>query len=169
MPTSPAASTTSNPPMPARSAPKKSMNMKNSHGARNATARPVVVYRPNATPSLPSAVILSSRVRAADWVGPMNRPSISPHTQNASTPDRDSSVSPAAIIAASDPTMTGLDPTWSSSRPPSTAPTAATVLALIPNSSTSACETPYTRTPRTAPNANTPDSPSRNTALASRK
>jgi len=117
--------------------------MKNSHGARDATARPVVVWRPNATPSLPSAVILSSKVRAADWVGPMNRHSISPHTQererarqrHQGQPDRDHR-------AASDQMMTGLEPTWSSSRPPSTAPTAAITQAVIPNSSTSACEMP---------------------------
>ena len=64
--------------------------------------------------------------------------------------------------------MTGLEPTRSSSRPPSTAPIAATMLAHTPNTSTSACDTPYTLTPSTAPNANTPVSPSLNTALANR-
>jgi hypothetical protein len=41
--TRPAASTTHSPPIPARSVPKKSMKVKNIHGARNDTARPVVV------------------------------------------------------------------------------------------------------------------------------
>ena len=42
----------------------------------------------------------------------------------------------------SDPTMTGLAPNRSSSRPPMTAPIAATTLAQTPNNSTSACEMP---------------------------
>ncbi len=70
--------------------------------------------------------------------------------------------------AASEPTMTGLEPTLSSSRPPTTAPIAATTQAHTPKISTSACETPYTVTPNTAPNAKIPVSPSLNTALANK-
>ena len=73
--------------MPARSAPKTATNVENMNGARGATARPVMVYRPKATPSLPWAVIRSSSVRAEACVGPMNRHSSSPHAQNATTPD----------------------------------------------------------------------------------
>ena len=98
----------------------------------------------------------------------MNRHSISPHAQNAAGPDSTSSAVPTAIIALSDVTITRLEPNQSSARPPSTAPTAATTEAAIPNSSTSACETPYTVTPSTAPKVNTPARPSRNTALAPR-
>ena len=98
----------------------------------------------------------------------MNRHNSSPQTQNATAPDSVINVSPTAIMAVSEPTMIGLDPSRSSSSPPSTAPIAAITLALTPNSSTSACEIPYTFTPSTAPKANTPARPSRNTALASR-
>ena len=78
------------------------------------------------------------------------------------------SVIPTAISALSDPIRIGLAPIRSSSRPPSTAPAAATVEAATPKSSTLACEMPYTLTPRTAPKAKMPARPSRNTALTSR-
>ncbi len=120
--------------MPARSVPNRSMKIEISAGARNDTARPVVVYRPKATPSLPSAEIRSISVRAADWIGPTNRHSSSPQTQKASAPDNVINVSPTAIMATSEPTMTGLEPSRSSRMPPSTAPTAAITLALTPNS-----------------------------------
>ena len=110
----------------------------------------------------------SISVRAEDCVGPMNRQSSSPQIQKATGPDSVIRVSPTAIIEASEPTMTGLDPNRSSTSPPSNAPTAAITLALTPNSSTSAFEMPYALTPSTAPNAKTPARPSRNTALASR-
>ena len=83
-------------------------------------------------PPCPAAVIRSSCVRADDCVGPMNRHSNSPQTQNAMAPDSVSKVEPTAIIAASEPMMTGLEPTRSSSSPPSTAPTAATTQARHP-------------------------------------
>ena len=47
----------------------------------------------------PSPVIRSRRVRAADWVGPTNRASRSPHIQNAAGPDSDIRVIPTTIIA----------------------------------------------------------------------
>ena len=40
----------------------------------------------------------------------MNRHSISPHTQKATGPESTIMVSVTAMIATSDPTMTGLDP-----------------------------------------------------------
>src|SRR5690349_21068804 len=129
MPTSPVANTTHNPPMPARSLSNTSMNVENNHGARKDTARPVVVNKPNATPSLPSAVIRSISVRAEACTGPMNRHSSRPHTQNAAAPDNASSVSATVIIAINEPTFTSLEPSLSSSRPPNTAPTAAMMLA----------------------------------------
>src|SRR5574337_1308171 len=165
---SPSTSTLHSPPSPARSAWKTSTNTENSPGARNATARPAIAYKPTAIPPIPSFAIRSSRVRADDWVGPMNTQSNSPQAQNARGPDSVIKVMPTVIIATSDPTMTALDPIRSSSSPPSTAPTAATTLAAIPKISTSPAETPYTLTPSTAPKANTPDRPSRKTALASR-
>ena len=72
----------------------------------------------------------------------MNRHSNNPQIQNATAPDSVINVSPMAIIAVSEPTMTGLEPSRSSSSPPSTAPTAAITLALTPNSSTLASEIP---------------------------
>ena len=128
--------------MPARSAPKTAMKVENMTGARNDTARPVVVYRPKATPSLPSADIRSISVRAADSDGPMNRHSISPQIQNARTPDDVMRMRPTTIIAVSAPTMTGLAPNRSSSTPPMTAPMAAMMLALTPNSITSSSAMP---------------------------
>ena len=64
--------------------------------------------------------------------------------------------------------MTGLAPTRSSSRPPTTAPIAANVEATIPKIRTLPWESPYTLTPSTAPNAKIPAKPSRNTALTTR-
>jgi len=128
--------------MPARSVPKRSMKAENSHGARNDAARPVVVKRPKAMPSLPSADMRSISVRADDWVGPMNKHSSSPHTQNTAAPDRAISVTATAIIAINEPTMTDLEPSRSSSRPPNTAPTAAITLAPTANNRTSAAEMP---------------------------
>src|SRR5882757_2820289 len=168
MPTRPMASTAQIPPNPARSAPNTAMNVPKNHGARNDAARPVVVYSPNATPSLPSVVRRSICVRAADWVGPTKRHSSSPQIQNEVAPSRVSRTSAVTIRALKDPTMTGLDPRRSSSRPPITEPIAAITQAHTPNSRTSAGDTPYTVTPTTAPNVNTPVSPSRNTALAAR-
>src|SRR5690625_3806854 len=162
----PAASTTHSPPIPARSAPKRSTKVKNIQGARNDAARPVVVYRPNATPSLPGPDSRSINARAAARIGPTNRHSASPQIQNSSGPEPLSNTSPTAIMAASEQVMTGLGPTRSASTPPDTAPTAATMLTHTPKISTSACDTPYTLTPSTAPNAKIPVSPSRNTALA---
>ena len=78
-------------------------------------------------------------------------------------------VRPNAMMLASDPTITGLDPIRSSTSPPTTAPNAATMLAATPKISTSAGEIPYTLTPSTPPKVNRPASPSRNTAAASRK
>ncbi|PQM44449.1 hypothetical protein C1Y40_05393 [Mycobacterium talmoniae] len=101
-------------------------------------------------------------------MGPTNRHSSSPQIQNARGPEAHSSATPIAIMSVSEPVMTGLGPTRSASRPPTTAPIAATMLTHTPKMSTSACDTPYTLTPRTAPNAKMPVSPSRNTALASR-
>src|SRR5690349_12062774 len=98
----------------------------------------------------------------------MNGHNISPHTQKATAPDNAISVTATVIIAINEPTITSLDPSRSSSRPPSTAPTAAITLAPTPNKSTFAAEMPYTLTPNTAPNVATPVSPSRNTALASK-
>ena len=49
------------PPRPARTAPNTSTKTENSHGAMNATARPVMVYRPKATPSLPWLAILQQQ------------------------------------------------------------------------------------------------------------
>src|SRR5208283_3981500 len=157
------------PPRPARTAPNPSTNTENSHGATNDTARPVIVYRPNATPSLPCFAICSSRARADDCDGPMNMHSNSPHTQKATEPDSTIKVSVTTTIATSDATMTGFDPVRWSTNPPSTAPTAATTLATTPNISTLACEMPYTLTPSTAPNAKIAASPSRKSALANRK
>ena len=119
-------------------------------------------------PSLPSPVIRNSKVRAADWVGPTNRHSSRPQTQNAIGPESDSNAMPTTIMALSEATMTGLAPIRSSRRPPTTAPSAATVEAITPKINTSAGEMPYTLTPSTAPNAKTPDRPSRNTALTNR-
>ena len=119
-------------------------------------------------PSLPSVAMRNICVRAEDCVGPMNRQSSSPQIQKAMGPDSVIRVSPAAIIEASEPTMTGFDPNRSSTNPPISAPIAAITLALAPNNSTSAFEMPYTLTPRIAPNAKIPARPSRNTALASR-
>ena len=75
---------------------------------------------------------------------------------------------PTQIMALSDPTMIGFAPRRSSSRPPTTAPRAATVDANTPKIKTLPGEMPYTLTPSTAPKAKTPESPSRNTALTSR-
>src|ERR1700733_1245884 len=169
MPSSPAPITRHSPPMPARTAPNTSTKAENSHGAKNDTARPVIVYRPNATPSLPSPDIRSSSVRADDTVGPINRHNSSPKTQNKRGPDTAIKVSPTAMMLASDPTITRLDPIRSSINPPSRAPTAATTLAATPNISTAAGEIPYALTPSTPPKVNTPVSPSRNNALDSRK
>ncbi len=98
----------------------------------------------------------------------MNRHSSSPQIQNASGPDNVISVRPTTIISVSAVTITGLAPNRSSSRPPATAPTAATRHAHTPNSSTLAGEMPYTLTPSTAPKVKTPVSPSRKIALATR-
>src|ERR1700753_616125 len=117
-------------------APKPSTKTETNQGATHATARPVIVYRPNATPSLPSLAICSSKARAEDCDGPMNSASSRPHTQNATEPDSTISVSVVAKIAASDTTMTGFDPIRWSMEPPSTAPIAATKLATTPNIST---------------------------------
>ncbi|CKQ85656.1 Uncharacterised protein [Mycobacterium tuberculosis] len=99
----------------------------------------------------------------------MNTHNSSPHAQNAVGPDNVSNVSAAAMMAASDPTMTGLDPIRWSTNPPSTAPTAATTLAAAPKIRTSAWVSPYALTPSTAPKAKMAASPSRNIALATRK
>ena len=72
----------------------------------------------------------------------MNRHSNRPQIQNAAAPDSVIRVSPTVIIAVSEPTMTGLEPIRSSSSPPSTAPSAATTLALTPNSNTLASQVP---------------------------
>src|SRR5579875_3785767 len=106
MASSPAPSTTHKPPIPARTAWNASTKIENSQGARNDTARPVIVYSPKATPSLPSRDILNSRVRADDCAGPINRHSDNPHTQNAIGPDNVINVSPIVTIAVSDPTIT---------------------------------------------------------------
>src|SRR5262245_16553196 len=98
----------------------------------------------------------------------MNRHNNSPHTQNAAAPDHAISVTATVTIAVNEPTMTGFEPSRSSSSPPSAAPTAAIRLAPTPNNNTSAAEIPYTLTPSTAPNVATPVSPSLNTALARR-
>ena len=50
--------------------------------------------------------------------------------------------SPAAMMLASEPMMTGLEPIQSSRNPPKTAPTAATTLAATPKISTSFGEIP---------------------------
>src|ERR1700743_2244104 len=142
MASSPAISTSEIPPRPARAPPNVSTNTENNHGATNATARPVIVYRPNATPSRPSLAICSSRARADDCEGPMNIHNSSPHTQNATGPESSIKVSATATMATNDVTMTGLDPTRWSTKPPSTAPTAATTLAATPKISTLACEMP---------------------------
>src|ERR1700759_2086172 len=105
------------PPMPARTAPKTSTNTENSHGATKDTARPVIVERPKATPSFPALDILSSSVRADACAGPMNRHSSRPVIQNARGPDNAIMASPAAMMLASDPMMTGLEPTRASRNP----------------------------------------------------
>ena len=118
------------------------MNTEIRNGARKDTARPVVVYRPNVTPSLPSVDMRSIRVRADDCVGPTNRQSSSPQTQKPSGPDSDQRTIEIAIIDAREPRMTVLDPSRSSTRPPTNAPSAAMTLALTPNSSTLALDIP---------------------------
>ena len=55
--------------------------------------------RPKATPSLPTADMRSTSVRADDWTGPMNRHSSSPHAQKAGAPNRAISVTAKLSVA----------------------------------------------------------------------
>src|SRR5258708_1332266 len=103
----------------------------------------------------------NNSARDDDCDGPMNRHRTSPHSQKDSGPDSVTKMSATVMIAASDTTMTGLDPIQWSTRPPTTAPNAATTLAATPNTNTSAWVRPYALTPITAPKANIAVSPSR--------
>ena len=81
-------------------------------------------------------------MRAADWVGPTSNARPRPQTQKATGPDDTSRAVPTTISALSEPTITGLAPMRSSSRPPSSAPQAATVDPITPKIRTSPDEIP---------------------------
>ena len=147
------------------------MNRPKAAGDRNDTTRPVVAYRPKISPLLPSGISRARKLREAAWAGPTNTVISSPSTQNVAAPPscRMKIRMPSVTSAPSEIRMTRLGPIRSSSMPKPIVANPATMFAAAPKTMTSPADSPNVPAASTAPNANTPASPSRKSAEASRK
>ena len=138
------ASTTNKPPMPARTAPNKSMNRENERRRKEghrASGRGVEAERD----ALLAVGRHSQHQRPRRGLRrPDEQAEQQPADPEGDRPgQRHQGQRRRRSSTTSEPTMTGLDPNRSSTSPPSNAPMAAITLALTPNNSTSALEMPY--------------------------
>src|SRR3954447_17943806 len=163
----PAASTNAIPTIPTLSL-NNAEKRANSPGARNDAARPVVVYRPNISPSRPFGARRARNERELAWAGPTHRHSASPNTQNSVVPCTNSSTTHETSSPTSETMMIRLGPTRSSNRPSTSAPSAATTFAATPKTRTVDWAMPYTLTARIAPKLKTAARQSRDSAEAIR-